>query len=143
MTYDLDIPYYSEPPTYKEFLELHLIPNKPCIIGPRLIDHWKARKEWVVPTGNTGDLEPQYKPNYSYLREHYGSAEGQVARCDKRHFTDQERTVMPISEFVDMWESDDGKPSVYYLKDMHLQQAFPNDEFYTVPHVFEGKKKAM
>lgn len=139
---DLDIPYYSEPLRYDDFLRFHLIPNKPCVIGPRLIDHWKARQEWVVPTTNDSnayDNRPQFKPNYKYFREHYGSAEGQVATCNKRHFTDQERTIMPIAEFVDIWESDDGRPSVYYLKDMHLQQAFPDDLFYKVPHLFEGK----
>lgn len=131
------IPYYSEPPTFDEFLQCHLIPNKPCIIGPQLIDHWKARKEWVVPT-NAPEDAPQWKPNYAYLRDHYGSAEGQVAMCNKRHFTDQERTIMPFADFVNLWEADDGRPSVYYLKDMHLQQAFPQDHFYKVPHLFQG-----
>ena len=138
---DPDIPYYEIPPTYKEFLENHLIPNKPAIIGPSLIQDWKARKEWIVPVSEKTDsnqLFPKFKPNYAYLREHYGRAEGQVAKCDKRHFTDQERISMTFSEFVDLWEQDDGKESVYYLKDLHLVQLFPNDIAYTVPTLFEG-----
>ncbi|KAI9482804.1 MAG: hypothetical protein EXX96DRAFT_478609 [Benjaminiella poitrasii] len=140
---NLDIPYYKVPPSYSDFLKNHLIPNKPAIIGPALIDSWKARKEWIVPIDTpapstaTTDLQPKFKPNYAYLRDHFGSAQGQVAKCDERHFTDQHRTVQTFAEFIKTWEADDGKPSLYYLKDFHLAKAFPDNHFYQVPYLFE------
>ncbi|KAI8347679.1 hypothetical protein BD560DRAFT_338441 [Blakeslea trispora] len=137
---DSDITYYEIPPTYQEFLENHLIPNKPALIGPALTQDWIARKEWIVPVSDeleSGSNLPKFKPNYAYLREHFGKAEGQVAKCNKRYFTDQERIPMTFSDFVDLWEQDDGKESVYYLKDLHLVRLFPNDIAYTVPTLFE------
>lgn len=135
---ELEIPYYEIPPTYEEFLENHLIPNKPCIIGACFTRDWKANKEWIVPVVHDSEQEPKYKPNYMHLRKQYGTAQGQVARCNKRHFTDQERTEMSFADFCTQWEEDDGKPSFDYLKDLHLQKTFPDDNFYTVPNLFEG-----
>lgn len=136
---ELKIPYYENPPSYDDFLKNHLIPNKPCIIGPVLTENWNARKEWVVPTSQEC---PKYKPNYTYLRDHYGTVEGMVAKCSKRDFSDQHRTPLSFSEFTDLWEADDGKPSQYYLKDLHLAKAFPQDPFYQVPDLFEGEARA-
>lgn len=135
---DLEIPYYEIPPNYEEFFKKHLIPNLPAVIGPKLIEQWECRKKWIVPTNDKGN-GPKYKPNYSYLRDHFGTAKGQVARCNKRHFTDQERESMSFKDFVDLWEADDGKESLYYLKDCHLANTFPNDEFYTLPDIFQGR----
>ncbi|KAI8058960.1 uncharacterized protein B0P05DRAFT_517310 [Gilbertella persicaria] len=138
---DLEIPYYETPPSYKEFLSNHLMLNKPAIIGSALTQDWKARKEWIIPitepvTSNTTP-QPKYKPNYQYLKQRFGAAKGQVARCDRRHFTDQERMIMSFAEFADLWEAADGKPSVYYLKDLHLVKLFPKDIAYQVPEIFE------
>ncbi|KAI8991079.1 hypothetical protein BDF20DRAFT_842532 [Mycotypha africana] len=138
---DLHIPYYEVPPTYEEFLENHLIPNKPCIIGPAFIDNWKARKEWIVPVDNLDEvaenIRPKYKPNYQYMRKHFGSAESQVAKCNQRHFTDQWRESMSFEQFADLWEADDGKESLWYFKDFHMMRTFPDDKFYKVPNLFE------
>ncbi|KAL9537694.1 hypothetical protein MBANPS3_011546 [Mucor bainieri] len=138
---ELDIPYYDTPPTYDEFLKNHLIPNKPCIIGPSFTQNWKANKEWIVAnvsnSNENSQHQPKYKPNYIYLCQQYGTAQGQVARCDKRHFTDQERTEMSFADFCEKWQEDDGKASLDYLKDLHLQKTFPYDKFYTVPDLFE------
>ncbi|KAI9253249.1 hypothetical protein EDC94DRAFT_567180 [Helicostylum pulchrum] len=130
------IPHYDEPPSYKEFLEKHMTPNRPAVIGSKLSEHWPCQKDWVIPTNNTAPDTPRYKPNYSYLRNKFGTTEGQVARCNKRHFTDQQRKCMTFKAFVDLWEADDGKESLYYLKDCHLARTFPQDEFYTVPDIF-------
>ncbi|KAI8636662.1 hypothetical protein BD408DRAFT_448262 [Parasitella parasitica] len=138
---ELEIPFYDIPPTYKEFLKNHLIPNKPCIIGPRFTSSWKANKEWIVPTTDSAvdnkTLAPAYKPNYDYLCQQYGTAQGLVARCDRRYFTDQERIEMSFADFCKKWEQDDGKPSQDYLKDLHLQKIFPGEEFYGVSDLFE------
>lgn len=137
------IPHYDEPPSYKEFLENHMTPNRPAVIGSKLSEHWSCQKDWVIPTNNTAPDTPRYKPNYSYLRNKFGTTEGQVARCNKRHFTDQQRKCMTFKAFVDLWEADDGKESLYYLKDCHLARTFPQDEFYTVPDIFRGKSNVI
>lgn len=137
---DVEIPYYDTPPTYQHFLQHHLIPNKPCVIGPSLTHDWKARKEWVVPTTAKDPKRPIYKPNYKYLRDRFGSAKGQVAKCNERHFSDQERKPMSFHDFTLLWERDDTKESLYYLKDCHLFKHFPEDDCYTVPYLFEGKR---
>ncbi|KAI8983023.1 hypothetical protein BDB01DRAFT_792083 [Pilobolus umbonatus] len=133
----IDIPYYSTPPAYDYFHQHHLLPNKPALIGPTLTAGWKARNEWVSLTGNDKDCEPNYRPHYEYLRHHFGQAIVQVAECNKRQFTDQERREMTMSEFVSIWERDEGKNSNEYLKDWHFVQSFPNENNYTVPSLFE------
>jgi hypothetical protein len=133
------IPYYEEPPSYQTFLEKHLKPNIPALIGPALTKEWKARKEWVVANDTQDEQSPRYKPNYDYLRQKYGNTKVQVARCNRRHFTDQERSDMSFIEFSLLWN---GKgPSDYYLKDWHFVKALPEEKAYTVPDIFEGKKK--
>lgn len=128
------IPYYEEVPSYEDFLKNHLIPNRPALIGSKLT----CRKSWVMPT-NQEEEGPLFKPNYAYLREEFGSAKGQVAKCNKRHFTDQKRTAMSFEDFVDLWEADDGKESLYYLKDCHLARTFPDEKYYDVPDILKGK----
>lgn len=131
-----DIAYYETSLDYKDFLEKHLIPNQPALFGPKLTQDWKARKEWVVPHH---DSSPQFKPNYNYLRDHFGDAQVQIAQCHVRHFTDQERCEMNFKEFCQLWEADQGKESEYYLKDWHFVKAFPDEEAYQVPDIFKGK----
>ncbi|KAI8142969.1 hypothetical protein BJV82DRAFT_612937 [Fennellomyces sp. T-0311] len=55
-----------------------------------------------------------------------------IADCTERDFTDQKRSEMTFSEFVNVWQG--GR---YYLKDWHFVRAFPEYNAYTVPHVFE------
>lgn len=137
MDSDLSIPYYHTAPSYEEFWNKHLITNLPCVIGPSMTQDWKSRKEWIVPTNNENKEKPQFKPDYNYLRDRFGSASGQVAKCNKRHFTDQVRVKTSFKDFADLWEADDGKESLYYLKDLHLMKTFPEDKFYSVPELFE------
>ncbi|KAI9361425.1 hypothetical protein BD770DRAFT_360987 [Pilaira anomala] len=129
------IPHYEEVPNYEDFLKNHLIPNQPAVIGSKLTESWSCRKSWVVPTNQ--EEGPLFKPNYTYLREKFGTAMGQVAKCNKRHFTDQKRTTMSFKDFVDLWEADDGKESLYYLKDCHLARTFPDENFYDVPDILK------
>lgn len=140
MNSDLTIPYYPTAPSYEEFWKNHLLTNLPCVIGPSMTKEWKSRKEWIVPTHNENTGEPQFKPDYNYLRDRFGSASGQVAKCNERHFTDQVRVKSSFKDFADLWQADDGKESLYYLKDLHLMKTFPEDKFYSVPELFEGMR---
>ncbi|KAI8885983.1 Clavaminate synthase-like protein [Backusella circina FSU 941] len=132
---NVEIPYYEEPPSYQSFLEKHLKPNIPALIGPALTKEWKARKEWVVANDTQDEQSPRYKPNYDYLRQKYGATKVQVARCNKRHFTDQERSEMTFTEFSLLWHGKE--PCDYYLKDWHFVKALPEEKVYTVPDVFK------
>jgi hypothetical protein len=136
------ISYYSDPPSYDDFLKHHLIPNIPAVIGPRLIDHWEARQTWIEPAAcqqsTTQDAlpQPQYQPAYAYLRQYFGNAQVQVADCDQRDFTDQKRSTLTFDAFVDLWQQPQHR---YYLKDWHFVQAFPDKVMYHVPNLFAGK----
>ena len=138
----MEIPYYSTPPTYNTFLKEHLIPNRPCIIGPALTEEWKARSEWIVP--NTEKLtEAAFKPKYDFLRARFGSVTVPVAQCHRRQFTDQLRTPMKFEDFVNLWEADDKKVSHYYSKDFHLMRSFPEYKFYCIPEIFQGTNRSI
>lgn len=128
------VPYYEKPPSYEYFLEHHLKPNLPALVGPELTAHWRARREWVEPVVDSSDPEqPSSIPRFEYLRQAFGEATAQVADCSERHFTDQKRTDMKFSDFVDVWQQ--GR---FYLKDWHFCRAFPEYEAYTVPDIFAG-----
>ncbi|RCH89735.1 hypothetical protein CU097_003477 [Rhizopus azygosporus] len=132
-----DIVYYEAVPSYKEFLERHLVPNQPAMFGPALTKDWNARKEWVIPNEQA---MPRFKPNYAYLKSRFGNTRVQVAECNKRHFTDQERSEMTFAEFCQLWEANEGKKEKsgnYYLKDWHFVKAFPDEGAYEVPKVFK------
>ncbi|KAI8342721.1 hypothetical protein BC941DRAFT_509612 [Chlamydoabsidia padenii] len=134
------IPYYNDPPSYQHFLQHHLIPNIPAIIGPRLVDHWEARQTWIQPlepspqSKDTPSPQPQAQPNYEYLRQVFGAAQVQVADCDQRDFTDQKRSSLTFDAFVDLWQQP--QQHRYYLKDWHFVQAFPDKNMYQVPYLF-------
>lgn len=128
------VPYYEEPPSYDHFLQNHLLPNRPALIGPALTKDWRARKEWVEPTNANGAHTPAMQPRLDYLREQFGEAKVTVADCQERDFNDQKRVDMKFEEFVDMFSS--GR---YYLKDWHMVKAFPNYHAYKVPDIFAGK----
>jgi hypothetical protein len=134
------IPFYSDPPSYDDFLKHHLIPNIPAVIGPQLIDHWEARQTWIEPvsqsTPDDAHPQPQSQPAYEYLRQCFGNAQVQVADCDQRDFTDQKRSTLTFDAFVDLWQQSQHR---YYLKDWHFVQAFPDKVMYQVPSLFAGK----
>lgn len=128
------VPYYVEPPSYDHFLQNHLLPNRPALIGPALTQDWRARKEWVEPTNAHGAHTPAMQPRLEYLRQQFGEAKVTVADCQERDFNDQKRVDMKFKEFIDMFST--GR---YYLKDWHMVKAFPNYHAYKVPDIFAGK----
>ncbi|ORX59455.1 Clavaminate synthase-like protein [Hesseltinella vesiculosa] len=127
------IAYYDDPPSYSTFLNKHLLGNQPAVIGPKWIDHWPARQNWIQPLAGQGDHQPQWQPDYEYLRRTFGQAKVQVALCDEQEFSDQKRIDMTFDEFVTQWQQ---PGSLHYLKDWHFAKAFPDQVMYQVPELF-------
>ncbi|KAH9901406.1 Clavaminate synthase-like protein [Cubamyces lactineus] len=120
-------------PSYEEFLNDYLLPNKPVIIGPSLIASWPARRIWAREDGRI---------NWDNLKAEYGYLTVTVADCSTREFSDQHRETMPFREVVSLWEA--GKGQTLYVKDWHLARALlgpstgtaSNGTFYTTPDIF-------
>ena len=48
--------------TLRQFQDLYLIQNKPCIFSKVFTDDWRSRREWVK----------NGKPNLEYLEDKFG-----------------------------------------------------------------------
>jgi hypothetical protein len=146
---EVNIPYYTDPPSYQHFLAEHLLKNEPALIGPALTAAWRARKEWTQPiakptTDDHAIPNPTTKPNFHFLLQAFGSAQVQVADCLERDFTDQKRGFMTFAQFIKIWQSDAQESTGrYYLKDWHFVKAFPDYHAYEVPDVFEGNSRYL
>lgn len=136
----MEIPYYEEPPSYEAFLQDHLRPNLPALIGPALTQEWRARREWVERREEWKENEPTMQPRFEFLKAKFGSAEAHVAECDQREFTDQRRVVMGFRDFVTRWQRGDAR---LYLKDWHFCNAFPDYDAYQVPEIFAGNSAGL
>ncbi|KAG0264736.1 JmjC domain-containing protein 4 [Mortierella polycephala] len=127
-----EIPLLKSPPSYEEFRQHYLEPNTPVIIGSAMIQHWRARQEWVCP--DTG------KPNFDALREQLcqRTVKVPVADCQTRDFTDQKRSTMDMKDFLDEWETHSraNEHSRTYLKDFHFIRTFPEYGAYETPTIF-------
>lgn len=127
----------QDPPTYVEFLQSYLVPNRPVIIGGRLVSSWSALHDWVVrndtPEGTSSQI------NWDHLSSCYGDCEVTVADCATREWSDQKRNVMPFRKVVELWRT--GQGSSLYVKDWHLarhvaRERKGKDAFYTTPGLF-------
>ncbi|KAL6299466.1 Clavaminate synthase-like protein [Sparassis latifolia] len=154
---DSSCDYLLDPPTYRDFLNTYLLPNRPVIIGPSLVSSWKALRVWVIrdreySLSAASGLQAGSKStartriDWDYLSREYGDCEVIVADCSTREFSDQKREMMPFREVVDLWKCGNG--TSLYVKDWHLARtlhrmhAAENCEtslqtFYTIPEVFQ------
>ena len=98
--------------SYDDFLASYLLPNKPVIIGPSLIQSWPALHSW---------RHDEATINWSYLCEQYGHLEVTVADCSTRDFSDQRREQMLFRDVVSLWQQGSGR--TLYVKDWHLARA--------------------
>ncbi|CAI9787324.1 unnamed protein product [Fraxinus pennsylvanica] len=120
--------------SYADFVEKYLVQNQPVILTG-LMDHWRACKDWVLDNGD---------PNLRFLSTYFGNSRVQVADCGMREFTDQKRTEMSVSEFIDQWaqlsaaRKDGGSDgnSLLYLKDWHFAKEYPDYVAYSPPKFF-------
>ncbi|KAJ1728414.1 hypothetical protein LPJ72_005487 [Coemansia sp. Benny D160-2] len=97
----------------EEFAQNHLRANRPVVLGAGFTENWRSRREWV----DGG------RPNFARLREIYGEAVVAVAHCDTPHLSDQKRTEMRMSDFLDRWQaSSSSVEEKLYCKDFHLSK---------------------
>lgn len=140
----MDIHYLdTAAPSYAEFLDRYLLPNRPVIIGRSLISSWPALTQWATEDGSI---------NWDYLKAAYGWCETTVADCATRDFSDQKREKNLFRDIVSLWQDDKGQ--TLYVKDWHLARALAthvsgeqmapqadshasdSNPFYTTPDIF-------
>lgn len=116
--------------TYNEFFKNYILTNVPCKIE-NICESWKCSKYWVE----------QNKPNFYYLASKYGQCKTVIYDCKKKHFNSQKCENKIFCEFLKYWQDyinsnyNQDFP-LFYLKDWHLKNQFPYDNFYEVPLYF-------
>jgi hypothetical protein len=122
--------------TYDEFFSKYLVRNMPVIVGQKLLENWRAFKEWKTE---------ENRINFNHLEEYFGEYEVPVVETDNSQgYFEQRRTTMKFSQFIQYWRdvmSDgDSIDKLLYLKDWHLvkqQQGSKNPYFaYSLPSLF-------
>jgi hypothetical protein len=136
--------------TADDFVNRYLATNRPVIISG-LTDHWLARHKWIKPTTVATSNEPSTPvpvgaatspsvsvPNFDHLVATFGASVCQVAECAQRSYSEQKRTDMTLSSFVQCWTRGDyATPSTCrYLKDWHMTADCPQGyvAYTTPPH---------
>ena len=118
-------------PTYVDFLNDHLIRNRPALIGKDLTESWPAFHLW----GKAGGI------NWDYLANEYGAQTVSATNC-RAPSTDPCTEDISLGEVIRGWLSaDHGKDQrLLYVKDWHLARWVSRDPanqpFYTTPHLF-------
>ena len=133
-------------PSYAEFLETYLIPNKPVIIGSDLIKDWLALQEWTVPALPDAP-GASAKINWKHLTDTYGHQHVSVSNCREcDSFGNLECETLPLHSVVSEWEAGNGQD--LYVKDWHLARSIEASlesesapsmplPFYTTPDIFK------
>lgn len=94
----------------------------------------KKLGESITAASMTRKSGPTHTPDFDFLSRTFGEAKVQVAKCDTREYSDQERSEMSFARFLLDWSQ--GKGGTRYCKDFHLVQAFPEYKAYTTPQLF-------
>lgn len=148
---------FTHVPSYAEFRQECLLPNRPCILPPGLVAHWSVVRSnaWASSScssmpGATG--EETQTVDWEALKQLYGThtAPVVITRTDpSSNSTTSDRSDLSISHAVDLIRSlERGElPNVasIYIKDWHLvkqsrsqasQSVASREEPYTVPEIF-------
>ena len=124
-------------PTYVDFLNNHLIKNRPALIGQDLTKSWPAFHLWRNP-GGTGSI------NWDYLANAYGAQTVSVTDC-RAPPTDSCPEDTRLGEVIRGWlgaEHDSAKENqpLLYIRDWHLALWVSRNPaiqpFYTTPYLF-------
>lgn len=125
-----DFPSVNNSLPYKQFFKSYILRNAPCKIE-NICASWKCCKFWVE----------QNKPNFKYLESKYGQCTTTVYDCKEKYFNSQQCENVIFSDYLKYWQGyidsnyDEHKPQLY-LKDWHLKNIYPDDNFYEVPLYF-------
>ncbi|WWC90364.1 uncharacterized protein L201_005297 [Kwoniella dendrophila CBS 6074] len=117
--------------TYNQFLENHLILNKPFLFSLAATSKWSASHKFRIPQAE--GIASQ--PNLSALQS-YANHIVPVANTLQQQFSEFERTERPLGEVLDLWETGEGRG--LYVKDWHLMAEIESEgrgveEIYEVP----------
>ncbi|CAO1634894.1 unnamed protein product [Sympodiomycopsis kandeliae] len=146
----LEVVRFDRFPTYEEFLHKVLLPNKPCLICPELIEHWPIA-QWLQMAKDDNGVGPSetrsasendnvLQPAFDLLRQEFGDHQVPVVITDSnqegprnRGYGDDDensstiRKEVTLSEAIDMMHSEtrlrargDGEYRLVYIKDWHL-----------------------
>ena len=115
-------------PSYSEFYNRGLLPNRPCLFPPDLVAHWNVVQSNAWADGS--------QVNWSALKREYASHVAPVVIT--RTSSEERRTEMTISDAVDLIQRRDGQVGSIYIKDWHLVKQLGQGEVepYTVPEIF-------
>ncbi|BGP29773.1 hypothetical protein JCM10296v2_001519 [Rhodotorula toruloides] len=97
--------------SYAHFRRHHLIPNKPCLVSPSLVEDWQIQRR-ITRGDSTLDWE--------YLQESFGRFEAVCVDCEGpgEGREGDEAEVRTFSDLLELWKA--GKGRTKYLKDWHL-----------------------
>lgn len=123
-----NVQFYQRPPTFRHFIERHLLANEPCLIGAEMTRGWRACREWTVALAESNvtpaaadscqlngieDI-PRQLPNIARLRELFTSTASNtspdvivpVADCNQRSgFHDMPKEDWEFGDFLTYWEA--------------------------------------
>ncbi|TKY90582.1 hypothetical protein EX895_000580 [Sporisorium graminicola] len=137
---------FEEVPSYDEFYERCLVPNRPCILPASLVAHWDVVRSnsWHATSSPTSDSQVDFEA----LKHDYGTHVSPVviSRINAEGQTEEARTDMTIADAVDLilqfrrGNNTDGVQSIY-VKDWHLIKQLSPAQLkdtppYTVPGIF-------
>ncbi|BGP22535.1 jumonji domain containing protein [Rhodotorula toruloides] len=97
--------------SYVHFRQHHLLPNKPCLISPKLVEDWQIRRK--ISRGDGA-------PDWEYLEDTFGRYEAVCVDCEARDEAGKgdQAEVRTFGELLALWKA--GKGRTKYLKDWHL-----------------------
>ncbi|KAK4879217.1 hypothetical protein RN001_007363 [Aquatica leii] len=124
-----EFPIIDSDISYTEFFEKYFLRNQACLIR-NVSNNWESSKFWVN----------KETPNFTNLEQSYGDLEVNVVDCKgKMDYSNQKPLKWTFKEYVEYWknykECAESLP-VLYLKDWHLKNQMPKDNFYEVPLYF-------
>ncbi|XP_076316913.1 jumonji domain containing 4 isoform X2 [Tachypleus tridentatus] len=140
-TNETDAKYIDNQISYQDFVVQFLIPNLPCKFASQFTESWRSRKEWV---------NSEMKPDFSFLKDHFGMAAVPVANCNYKVYNSQHKEEMYLENYIKYLETvkdmnwDFSSKPCLYLKDWHfVRTPFHADVFgsYSWSANVCGKKK--
>lgn len=125
-----NIPSLDTSLSYNSFFKDYLLKNLPCKIKD-ISQFWECGKYWVKES----------YPAFQYLEEKYGHSKTVVYDCKQKYFNSQKCENSLFSDFLKYWQkyiesNYNEQMPLLYLKDWHLKNQFPKDNFYEVPLYF-------
>ncbi|XP_018326835.2 jmjC domain-containing protein 4, partial [Agrilus planipennis] len=123
-------PIVSHDITYDDFFVKFILQNQACLIK-NITSNWNCTKQWFT----------NGKVNTTYLSKQFGHSNILLYDCHEKYFNSQKTKNDKFDNFLEYWQkyingNYNNQMPLYYLKDWHLKNLFPNNNFYDVPYYF-------